>query len=121
MLRRALQAVLFVANLALVSAWLSVGQGETVQPLSGEGLPSAVGVIVWWSSPALTLFLHRTWAGTLLTGGALLLGSGVALTSIYANTSATAAIGFYTLPVLGWLMAMAVLIAEWVFRQPWWP
>ena len=118
-LKRALQVALLAANVLLVSAWLLFGQGESIQPVSREGMPPAVGVVLWWSSPALVLIFHQTWAGTLLTGMALLLVSTVALSSIYASSSSTAAIGFFTLPGLGWLIALGLLGGEWLFRRPW--
>ena len=117
MLKRVLQAALLAANFLLVSAWLLFGQGESIQPASSEGMSSAVGVVLWWSSPALVLFLHQTWAGTLLTGTALLSASTVALISIYASSSSTAAIGFFTLPAVGWLIALGLLGAEWLLRR----
>lgn len=110
---------LLAANVVLVTAWLLLGQGESIQPVSREGALSAAGIILWWSSPALVLFFHQTWAGTLLTGMALLLASSVVLTSIYASSSSTAAIGFFTLPALGWLIALGLLGGEWLLRRTW--
>lgn len=117
--RRALQATLLLANIALVTAWLVFGQGESIQPATSEDLRSAVVIILWWSSPALVLFFHQTWGGVLLSGSALLLASSIALLSIYSSTDSTAAIGFYTLPLVGWVLALTLVGAEWVFRRPW--
>jgi hypothetical protein len=120
--RRALQATLVVANIAVVSAWLAHGQGPNIQPAGWDGLLSDdVGIVLWWSSPALVLLCHQTWAGTLLTGITLLVASNVALLSIYSSPHSTAGIGFLVLPSLGWLMAIVLLGSEWIFRRPWWP
>jgi hypothetical protein len=118
-MRQGLQATLFVANIALVGAWVVLAEGESIQPDSGQGLGSALGIVAWWSAPALVLFLHRSLAGTVVTGVALLAASAVALVSIYASTHSTAAIGFYALPVVGWLLVVGLLAAEWILLRPW--
>ena len=118
--RRALAAALVVANIVAVSMWLVYGQGPNIQPAGWGGLlPEGIGVVLWWSSPALVLLFHRTWAGTLLTGITLLVASNVALFSIYSSQHSTAGIGFLVLPSLGWVMGIVLLGAEWIFRRPW--
>jgi hypothetical protein len=119
MLRRALQSTLLAAHVVLVSAWLVLGQGPNIQPVSREGLTSAVWIVLWWSFPALLLFFHQTWVGTLVTGIALLAASDLALLFIYSSNSSTSAIGFLTLPPVGLLIAMVLLAAEWLLRRPW--
>lgn len=119
MLRRTLQVTLLVAYVSLVSTWLWLGEGPSIQPLGEGGLSSAVGMILWWSLPALTLFFLQTWAGSLFTGIALLLASSIALTSTYSNVHSTAGIGLLFLPTVLWLIALGSLAAEWIFRRPW--
>lgn len=120
--RRALAAALVVANIVAVTLWLVYGHGPNIQPAGWSGLLSDdIGIVLWWSSPALVLLFHRTWAGTLLTGITLLVASNVALFSIYSSGHSTSAIGFLVLPSLGWLMAIVLLGAEWIFRRPWSP
>lgn len=121
MLRRLLQTTLLIAQFSLVTAWLLLGSGPNIQPVKTEDLTSAVWIVLWWSSPALILFFHQTWVGTLTTGAALLAASAFALHHIYSSTGSTAAIGFLTLPPLGWLITMSMLAAEWLFRRPWYP
>lgn len=89
-----------------------VGEGDSIQPVGSDDLPSAIGLILWWASPTLVLFALQTWAGTLLTGLTLFLASTVSLANIYASTSSTAGIGLYTLPVVGWILAIGLAIAE---------
>lgn len=112
MLKRSLQVTLLVVYVALVSAWLVLGQGDSIQPMGRESLGSVLGILLWWTSPALAILLSKTWAGAVFTGVTLLAGSNIALLSIYSSTSSTAAIGFYTLPIVGWLIAIGALLAE---------
>jgi len=76
-------------------------------------------MILWWSSPALTLFFLQTWAGALFTGIALLLAGSVALTSVYSGVHSTAGIGLIVLPTLLWLFALFSVAGEWALRRPW--
>jgi hypothetical protein len=119
MLKRALQTTLLLAQVVAVSAWLLFGHGPNIQPVGRASLSSAVGIVLWWSSPALLLLFHQTWVGTLVAGVALLAASNLALLFIYTSTGSTSAIGFFVLPPAGWLMVMVVLTAEWLFRRPW--
>ena len=118
MLRRSLQTTLLIAQFSLVTTWLLLGRGPTIQPTD---LTSAIWIILWWSSPALILFFHQTWVGTLTTGATLLAASAFALHYMYSSTSSTVGIGFLTLPPVGWLITMSMLAAEWLFRRQWYP
>lgn len=119
--RRVLQLSLFVAYIVLVGTWLWAGRGPSIQPLGRGGLSSATGMVLWWSSPTLTLFFLQTRAGTAFAGTALLLVGGLALDSVYSSTHSTAGIGLFALPALIWLVALASLAAERLFRRPWSP
>jgi len=118
-LRRTLQATLLVAYVILVSTWLWLGEAPSIQPLGRSGLSYAVGMILWWSSPALTLFFLQTWAGALFTGIALLLAGSVAFTSVYSSVHSTAEIGLIVLPTLLWLIALFSVAGDWALRRPW--
>lgn len=119
MLRRIVQVLFVVAYVMLVGTWLLVGQAPSIQPLGRSGLWSATWMIVWWSSPASTLFFLQTTAGAVFTGTALLLVGSVALDSAYSSTHSTSGIGLFVLPALVWLVALASLTAEWLLRRPW--
>ncbi len=119
MLRRTLQVALFVVYVLLVSTWLWFGHAPSIQPLGRSGLSSAAAMILWWISPALTIFFVRTWAGTIFTGAALLVANSLALNSIYSSVHSTAGIGLLVLPVLIWLISLVLLAGEWVWRRPW--
>ena len=98
MRKRAVPLAFLVLDVGLVLGAVAFGQGETVQPF--RNLLTAVGVVGWWAVPAIGLLLFRTMTGVVAVGSALLIGIAVALLSIYASTSSTAAIGFLTVPVL---------------------
>lgn len=119
MLRRTFQVALLFVYVILVSTWLWFGRGPSIQPLDRSGLSSAGAMILWWASPALTIFFIQTWAGIIFTGVALLVANSIALNSIYSSTDSTAGIGLLALPLCMWLLALALVTAEWIWRKPW--
>lgn len=100
---------------------MTFGQGASIQPVRADELLSTWWMILWWSSPALLLFVHRSRVGTLVTGTALLAAGAVGLLTIYTSSGSTAAIGFLTLPVLFWALAAALLLGEYLMMRPWLP
>lgn len=119
--RRILQFTLLVVQVVVVSAWLLLGDGPNIRPVGRNDLPHALPIILWWTAPALLLFLHRTWVWALFAGGVLIAASNAALLFIYSSTGSTSAVGFLVLPPVGLLMAMSLLAAEWALGEPWWP
>ena len=82
-----LQVTLLVADVVLLVMWLSFGQGDSIQPLrSADTLGSGLWVLLWWPSPLLLLFAHRTRTGTLVNGLALLGASAIGLLVMYTST-----------------------------------
>lgn len=118
-LRRAFQVALLVAYVLLVGTWLWFGHGPSLQSLGRSDLSSAAAMILWLGCPALTIFLLQTSVGTIFTGLTLLVANTVALNSIYSSDHSTAGIGLFTLPLLMWLIALALLASESMWRKPW--
>jgi hypothetical protein len=69
--------------------------------------------------PCTDHLLHSDLGGTIFTGVALLVANSIALNSIYSSTHSTAGIGLLALPLCMWLLALALVAAEWIWRRPW--
>lgn len=116
--RRTIQVALAVSDLALVTLWFWFSQSDVIHLAHWqEGILPTFGFIIWWTSPTAALFIHQTRAATIVTGLVLLVATTFGLISIYASTSSTAALGLYTLPVIGWLLAIMLVAGELLFRR----
>lgn len=78
-------AVVIGLDLCLIAGALLFVTGESsARPGTAAGV---VALVVWWSVPVLVLLLMRTRAGLAVASGTLVVGSALALRSIYASTS----------------------------------
>lgn len=114
------QLALVVADVVLIAATMWYASGPTLQPvrsLPGGLDASTVAIVFWWASPSLAHFAHRSWAGTAVSGAALLGASAIGLVTMYTSDHSTAGIGFLTIPVLRWLLAIGVALGAWAISR----
>jgi len=104
-----------VAELALFVAVATAVEGPTIRRMDD---PVAVGATAtWWAAPALGLFGHRSWAGTLVSGVAFLVASAACLVTMYTSEGSTVGIGLLTIPVMRWLLAVGLALGAWAISR----
>jgi len=97
-----------VAVLVTLGTFLMV-EGESVNART----PYALLVAAWWVSPLVAYHRGtRTLAGSVVIGGAILAAIVAFLLALYHDDSSTAAIGFFTIPVVLWVGTGLLVVVE---------